>query len=436
VGAGWRLSQESFMQGLTWLDDFKLRFGWGITGNQNIPAGRTANQYGGSTLDTFYDINGANTSTVTGYRLTAFGNPDLKWEENTSTNFGFDLALVDSRLTVVFDIYERYVDDLLFSPALPGTAGHASPPVVNIANMKNQGYDFTVSYRNAGTNDFNWQIDLNGGHYKNTIEGIAGAQDFFYGPVGGRGGTTVINEIGYSIGSFFGLQQDGIFQNQQEVDDHASQDGAAVGRFRFVDQLTVDTNGDGVPDEADGIINSSDRTIIGNPHPDFTSGLNFSANYKNWDFSMFFFGSFGNDIFDITKEFTVFRLFSTNVRQDRLTDSWTPTNTGGKYPLLDQNDQYSSAFSSFYVEDATYVRLRNLQIGYSFVPKGNAFSNLRLYLQGQNLFTITSYSGYDPALPSISTNGSQGEQSDQALGIDRGTYPASRIFSIGINASF
>ena len=166
-----------------------------------------------------------------------------------------------------------------------------------------------------------------------------------------------------------------------------------------------------------------------------TAGLNFGASYKNFDFSMFFFGSFGNDIFDITKEFTVFRLFNTNVRQDRLTDSWTPQNTGGQYPLLDQNDQFSSQFSSFYVEDASYVRLRNMQIGYN-VPSQGWFNNMRVYLQGQNLFTITGYSGYDPALPSISTSGAGGERSDQAAGIDRGTYPASRIWSIGINASF
>jgi len=433
--AGWRMSDESFMQGLTWLDDFKIRAGWGITGNQNIPGGRTGDQFGGGTTNTFYDINGQNTALVTGYRLTALGNPDLKWEENVSQNLGFDLALFDSKLTVVLDIYERTVDGLLFNPALPATAGRASPPIVNIGKMKNNGYDFTIGYRSASTGDFNWNVDLNAGHYKNEIISIAGEQDFFYGPVGGRGGTTVINQIGNPIGSFYGYAVDGIFQNQSEVDAHVEQDGKAVGRFRFVNQLTEDTDGDGVPDEADELINAADRTLIGNPHPDFTAGLNFGANWKNWDFTMFFFGSFGNDIFDITKEFTVFRLFNTNVRQDRLTDSWSPDNPGAKYPKLDQNDQYSSQFSSFYVEDASYVRLRNLQIGYN-IPSQNWFSNMRVYIQGQNLFTITDYSGYDPALPAISTDGSGGNQSDQAQGIDRGSYPSSRIFSVGVNASF
>ena len=423
ISAAWRLSDESFMQGLTFLDDLKIRGGWGITGNQNIPPGRTANQFGGSTLDTFYDITGANRSIVAGYRLTAFGNPDLKWEENVSQNIGVDLALFNSRLNVVFDIYERTVDDLLFAPTLPATSGRALPPFVNIATMKNNGYDFSISYRSANTGDFNWNVDLNAGHYKNEIVKIDGETNFFFGPVGGRGGTTVINQLNNPIGAFYGLVVDGIFQNQAEVDAHVDQPGKAIGRFRFKD----------VND--DGIINAADRDVIGSPHPDFTAGLNFGANYKNWDMNMFFFGSFGNDIFDITKEFTVFRLFNTNVRQDRLTDSWTPDNPGAKYPRLDQNDQFSATYSSFYVEDASYVRLRNLQIGYT-VPSQSWFSNMRIYVQGQNLFTFTGYSGYDPALPSISTTSGGSERSDQAQGIDRGTYPASRIFSIGINASF
>ena len=421
--AGWRISDESFMQGLAWLSDLRVRGGWGITGNQSIPSGRTGNQFGGATTNTYYDINGSNTGLVTGYRLTALGNPDLKWEENVSTNIGFDLALLDNRLTVVLDVYQRTVDDLLYSPALPATAGRASPPMVNIGTMDNNGFDFSIGYKSAAVGDFTWNVDLVGSHYVNEIVSIDGEQTFFYGPTGGRGGTTVINQVFNPIGSFFGFEQDGIFQNQGEVDSHAAQDGKAVGRFRYVDQ------------NDDGMINSEDRTIIGSPHPDFTAGLNIGAQWKNFDFSLFLFGSLGNEIFDITKEFTVFRLFSTNVRQDRLTDSWTPTNTDAKYPLLDQNDQFSSWFSSFYVEDASYLRVKNLQIGYT-LPRMSWFNSMRIYIQGQNLLTFSNYSGYDPALPAISSDGSAGNRSDQAQGIDRGTYPASRIISIGINANF
>lgn len=421
--AGWRISEESFMSNLSWLSDLRLRGGWGVTGNQNIPSGRTANQYGGATTDTFYDINGTNSSLVTGYRLTALGNADLKWEENVSTNIGLDLSLLDRRINVVVDLYNRTVDDLLFGPALPATAGRASPPIVNIGTMENKGIDFSVGYRSALTGQFQWEIEFIGSHYQNEIIKIDGVQDFFYGPVGGRGGTISINQLGYPIGSFYGMVQDGIFQNQGEVDAHPTQDGKAVGRFRF-----IDTDGN-------GIVNAEDRDIIGNPHPDFTGGLNFNASWGNFDLSMFFNGSYGNDIYVVHKEFTVFRLFSTNVRQDRLTESWTPTNTDGIYPLLDQNDQFSSTFSSFYVEDGSYVRMKNLQIGFT-VPKMAWFENIRIYIQGQNLFTLTNYSGIDPALPAISTSGSTGEQSDQSMGIDYGAYPANRIFSIGINANF
>ncbi|MDF1576637.1 MAG: TonB-dependent receptor [Bacteroidales bacterium] len=421
--AGWRISEESFMSNLIWLSDLRFRGGWGITGNQNIPAGRTANQYGGSTSNTFYDINGTNSSIVTGYRLTALGNPDLKWEENVSANIGFDLSLLDRRINVVFDYYTRTVNDLLYGPQIPATAGQASPPIVNIGTMENKGIDFSVGYRSKLTGEFQWEIEFIGSHYTNEIVQIDGVQDFFYGPQGGRKGTFVINQVGYPISSFYGYKQDGIFQNQGEVDAHATQDGKAVGRFRY-----EDVNGDGA-------INAEDRTIIGNPHPDFTGGVNFSASWKNFDMSMFLFGSYGNDIWNQNYEFTVFRLYSTNVRQDRLTDSWTPTNTDAKYPLLDQNDQFSDQYSSFYVEDGSYLRMKNLQLGYT-VPKAGWFQNIRIYIQGQNLFTLTKYTGLDPALPTISTTGSSGNQSDQAMGIDYGPYPANRIFSIGINANF
>jgi TonB-linked SusC/RagA family outer membrane protein len=425
--AGWRLSEEGFMSNLNWLSDLRLRGGWGITGNQAIPGGRTADQFGGDTGETFYDITGSQNSLATGYRRTAIGNPDLKWEENVSANIGFDLSMVERRINVVFDVYKRTVDGLLYAPGVPATGGQADPPIVNIGTMENAGFDFSVGYRSALTGDFRWEIEFIGGHYKNKIIKIDGVQDFFTmedGDVTGRGGAShVINKVGHPIGSFYALEQDGIFQSQAEVDAHPTQDGAAVGRFRW-----VDTN-------RDGMVNASDKTIIGSPHPDFTGGLNFSASWKNFDISAFLFTSIGNDIFNMTKEFSVFRLFSSNVREDLLTDSWTPNNTDGIYPLLDQNDTYSLAYSSFYVEDGSYLRLRNLQIGYN-VPKGGWFQNIRIYLQAQNLFTISGYSGLDPAMPGITTDGTTGDETDQGLGTDWGAYPANQIFSIGINANF
>lgn len=427
ISAAWRLSDEGFAQGADWLDDMKIRAGWGVTGNQDIAAGRVFDQFGGGTGSSFYDINGTNTSIVSGFVKTSNGNPDAKWEENVSVNAGFDASLANGAFEIVFDWYKRTVDDLLFNPLLPATAGNAAPPIVNIGKMENTGFDLTLGYRKNFTNDFKFTADLNLGQYTNEIVKIDGVQQEFFGPVTGRGGNTVINRLGQPIGSFYGLVADGIFQSQAEVDAHATQDGAAPGRIRFKDV------------DGDGMVNASDRDVIGSYHPDFTAGLNLGFQYKNFDFNAFLFGSFGNDIFDITKEFTVFRLFSTNVRADRLTDSWTPTNTGAKYPQLDQNDQFSSAFSSFYVEDGSYVRLKNISLGYTLpqsVLGTTGLSSLRVYVQAQNLFTITGYSGVDPSLPAISTNGSGGNQSDQGQGIDRGTYPTNKIISFGINAAF
>jgi TonB-dependent starch-binding outer membrane protein SusC len=187
----------------------------------------------------------------------------------------------------------------------------------------------------------------------------------------------------------------------------------------------------------DGVINADDRTIIGSPHPDFTGGLNFGLNFRNWDFSADVFGTFGNDIYDVQKEFYVFRIFPTNVRRDLLTDSWTPENPNAKYPRLDASDNVSIAPSDFYVEDGSFVRMRSLQVGYT-VPPGRiaAFQNVRVYLRGENLFTITGYDGLDPSLPALAASGSGGDIRDQARGIDRGVYPTSRIFSIGFGFGF
>lgn len=426
---GWRMSEEGFMQGATWLDDLKIRGGWGITGNQAISEGRVFNQYGGGVGDAFYDITGSNSSAVAGYRLTRIGNPDLKWEENKSSNVGFDAGLFEGKLTLVFDWYQRDVQDLLYAPPIAATAGNSDAPIVNIASMNNTGYDFSIGYNSNMGSQGTWGLELNAGHYSNEIISIDGDADFFYSAGQGRQGVVAINQIGSPIGAFYGLVTDGVFQNDDEVESNPiEQPGAAPGRIRFKDV------------NEDGQITNADRDVIGSYHPDFTGGLNFDMTWKNFDFNMFFFTSIGNDIYVTAKEFTVFRLFSTNVRQDRLTDSWSPNateshNLSAKYPIIDENDQYSSTYSDFYVEDASYLRLRNLQIGYN-IPAQNWFAKMRVYAQGQNLFTVTNYSGLDPALPSQNTSNAAGNTSDQTNGIDRGTYPSNRIFTIGINATF
>ena len=419
VGLGWRLSKEGFLEGNHVISDAMLRLGWGVTGNQNIPAGRILPQFGGAVQETYYDINGTN-SVVPGYRQTILGNEDLKWEENRSTNVGADLALFDGAINVVVDVYKRNTNNLLYNPGLPGTAGTASAPIVNIGKMKNTGIDFSVGHQGA-----NWNATFQGTHYKNEIVAINGDQQSFFSQNGTRlAGNPVINQLGYPISSFYGYKVEGYFQSDADVAASAAQNGKP-GRLKF-----ADLNGDKK-------IDALDRTIIGNPHPDFTGSLDLGYRYGNFDVASTLFGSFGNDIFDAQKDFYVFRDFSTTVVKDRLEGSWSPSNPNAKYPVLDENDTHSREISSFYIEDGSYVRLRNIQLGYT-VPQSLVrwASGARVYVQAENIWTITGYNGLDPALPVSNTNANGADVRDQYRGVDRGSYPTNRIFSIGLTTSF
>ena len=421
-GLGWRITKEGFLENNKILSDAMLRFGYGVTGNQQIPSGRILNQYGGDRGDTYYDITGSNSSIVPGYRLTKLGNADLKWEENRATNFGADIALFNGYLNVIADFYTRKTNNLLFDPPLPETAGGVGTtgqPIVNIGKMQNKGFDLSVGHQGD-----KWNATLQGSHYKNEILQIDGVQNFFYGPVSTRYGNQVINKVGQPIGAFYGYVADGYFQTKAEAD-ASGQPGAAPGRIKF-----RDVNGDGK-------ISADDKTMIGSPHPKFTSSLDLGYRYGNFDISGTVFGSFGNDIFDNQKEWYVFREFNTNVKKDLLANSWSPSNPNAKYPMIDYTDTYSSALSSYYVENGSYVRMRNIQLGYN-VPASLSrwLSATRVYVQAENLFTITGYEGLDPSLPAADVNGAAGDIRDQYMGVDRGSYPSSKTFSIGITASF
>jgi TonB-linked SusC/RagA family outer membrane protein len=419
VGLGWRISNEPFLANNRIFSDVMLRYGWGITGNQNIPPGRIISQFGGDRGDTFYDISGSNTSVTAGYRQASIGNPNLKWESNKSTNVGTDLALFEGALNVVLDVYSRTTDNLLFDPRTPATAGIANPPIVNIGKMQNKGFDFSIGHQASW-----WNATFNGSHYTNKILSIDGVQTFFFGPGGTRIGNQTINMIGQPIGAFYGYVADGFFRDAADVTGHATQDGAAPGRIKF-----RDVNGDGV-------INNDDRTIIGSPHPKFTAGLDLGARYGNFDASATIFGTYGNKIFENQLDFYVFQDFASNVKKDLLANSWTPTNQNAKYPRLDINDIYSGAISSYYVKDGSYTRLRSMQVGYTLPSAARYLPGARVYLQGENLFTKTNYDGLDPALPPGNFTGAAGDVRDQFMGVDQGSYPSNRVFSIGIVTSF
>jgi len=446
IGAGWRLSQESFLSGSDLVSNAMLRFGWGITGNQNIPTGRITNQFGGEAGATFYDIGGTGTTILPGYRLTALGNPDLKWEENKSVNVGLDLGLFQGKGTFSVDWYDRKTDNLLFPPALPGTAGTAAAPFINIGKMSNKGIEFSLGYAgNLGEGKL-WNVTFNGSHYSNKIVRLDGSATEFFGPIVTREQNAVINRLGYPIGSFYGLVADGYYRDSLDAAQCGTgdplgkcwDDGARPGRIKF-----IDVNGD-------HHITGADRAIIGSPHPDFTAGLDLGFRWGQWDLSATLFGTFGNKIFNLQKYWYVFRVFETNVRSDLLDNSvvldgpcagtacpGAVTNPNAKYPRLDQSDTYSNQFSSYYLESGTYVRLRNLQIGFTLPPGMIRWiPAARIYLQAENLFTITGYSGIDPSLPAANFVGPGGfDIRDQYRGVDRGSYPSNKMISIGISTT-
>jgi len=421
-----------------------LRFGWGVTGNQQIPSGRIISQYGGDRGDTFYDIGGTGNTIRPGFKLTAIGNPELKWEENRSINAGLDLEFLEGRGSFTMDVYRRNTNNLLFDPRAPASAGSAAPPIINIGKMQNNGFDFAVGYRGTLGAATLWSISFNGSHYKNKIVQIdnLGTQSFV-GPISLREQNPVINMVGQPIGAFYGLVADGYYRDSLDAAPFWN-DGARPGRIKFKDL------------DGDTAITSNDRTIIGSPHPDFTGGLDLSVRHGAWDISATLFATIGNEIFNSQKYWYVFRYFDTNVRSDLLANSvvlsgpckpvpgpakyncpGVVTNPDALYPRLDGNDAFSRQFSSYWVEDGSYLRLRTLQIGYNLPPAMIRWIPVaRVYVQAENLFTITGYSGLDPSLPAASAFGAAGDIRDQFRGVDQGSYPSNRTITIGISTSF
>jgi TonB-linked SusC/RagA family outer membrane protein len=450
VGLGWRLSRESFLQNSSLFSNAMLRFGWGVTGNQQIPSGRIVSQFGGDRGDTFYDIGGTGTSIRPGFKMTAIGNQNLKWEEQRSINVGLDLEFFQGKGTFSADVYRRNTNNLLFDPRAPAAAGSAAPPIINIGKIRNDGVDFSIGYRGQFGASTQWSVNFNGSHYKNKILQIdnLGTQSFV-GPFSLREQNPVINQVGQPIGAFYGLVADGYYQDSLDAAPFWN-DGARPGRIKF-----QDLNGDGT-------ITSADRAIIGSPHPDFTGGLDLTVRHGAWDVSATVFATFGNQIFNSQKYWYVFRYFDTNVRSDLLANAVVldgpcrplpppgpglpspgydcpgrVTNPGAKYPRLDGNDAFSRQFSSYWVENGSYVRLRTLQVGYNLPPAMIRWIPLaRIYLQAENLFTITGYSGLDPALPAASAFGAAGDIRDQFRGVDQGSYPSNRTITIGISTTF
>jgi TonB-dependent starch-binding outer membrane protein SusC len=429
VSLGWRVSAEDFMSGVTWLSDLKLRFGYGVTGNQNIPSGNNFFQFGGSPGTTFYDINGVNTGSIaTGYALTRRGNADAKWEDNISYNGGIDMAMFDGKLQVVVDVYKRVTEGLLYQVSAPGTAGSAAPPYVNIGEMSNNGFDIAVTYRGNITPDLSFNTSLNLTHYKNQVEYVTDDVDFFYSSGADGHGNYVINKVGYPMASFYGYKYTGPIRSDAEAASLPTTIGGVnrAGGWSFADL------------DDDGAIDPDDRTVIGNPHPDAIIGANLGLNYKNFDFTMFLMASIGNDIYNYQRYYYETGRWGSVFSKEMLTDSWTPEKPNARLPQLNvDNSNAADVASSYYIEDGSYLRAKTIQIGYT-IPAGVlgkiGGSTARIYVQAQNLFTITGYSGIDPVLSNV--NIGDGDANDQYLGTDLGNYPTSKIFSVGVSLGF
>jgi len=399
VSAGWRISEEGFMKEMTWLDNLKLRASWGQTGNQEIPviarytlyeSNYGEAQFGGQSYGTSYDIEGTNggKQLPSGFRRTRLGNDDLKWETTTQTNLGLDFGLFHNALYGSFEWYYKKTTDILVDMPAIGVMGEGASQWINAGEVKNKGVEFNIGYRGE-IDKFSYDITGNIGTYRNEVtklpETVASNGTF--------GGNGVKSVVGHPMGAQVGYIYDGIFCNQQEVDNHAVQNGAGVGRIRWKDLNN------------DGVINESDQDWIYSPVPDFTWGLNIYLQYKDFDFTMFWQGAQGVDVItDLKRETDLWQgLNISNLNKgQRLLDAWTPANAGSTIPALSTMDNNNEKrVSSYFVENGSYAKLRTVQLGYN-LPKSLAekiyMTRVRFYLSAQNLLTIKSkkFTGVDP----------------------------------------
>jgi len=427
---GWRMSEEDFMSGISFIDDLKFRYGWGKTGNQSIGDYNAFTQFRSSSYNSGYPIDGSSSSATLGYDPSQFGNPNAKWEATVSNNFGFDALLFDQAISIEFDLWNRTTTDLLLTIPVVYSAGDARAPAVNVGEMYNEGIDFAMDWT-KDLGELKLTLGGNISTYRNEVKKL----DEFDTPIFGsnrRVPALTRTSVGDPISSIYGFQVLGIFQSQSEAAawaPYGSTGYNAPGKFKYADINN------------DGIINDDDRTIIGNPHPDFVYGINLNLAYQNFNLNIFGNGVQGNDVYNYVRYFADFNTFQGNRSTRALNEAWQPSNPSAPRaqwvaadpnatsPIMDANDQISSRTSSYLIEDASYFRLRNIQLTYSFDDAINTalgISGGQVYLQGQNLFTITNYSGLNPEIQT---------GNDIQLGYDGGFMPVSKTLIIGLNVS-
>ena len=420
VSLGWNVSNEPWYEAGDIMNTLKVRASWGINGNDNIGSFRYAvymssgNNYGFGS-----GANGSESNSI-GAKPNGLANPDAKWEQSIQTDLGVDMAFLSNRITFTADYYNKVTSGMLMNMQVPSYSGD-SAPVGNVGTMSNYGVELDLGYRDS-YGEFSWNISANATYNKNVLTELGDDATSLYGS-SHKIGQLTRGVVGLPFPYFYGYKTDGIFQNAAEVAAYVNKDGellqpkAAPGDVRFVD---VDGNGK---------IDDNDRTYIGKGIPDWSFGLNIGFEWKGLDFSMLLQGTVGNQVFNVSRRTDLYYVNLPRTILNRWTGEGT-SNTNPRFVFESANENYRS--SDLWVEDASFLRARNVQLGYTLPQKWTKkvfIQRLRVYAQAENLFTLTKYTGCDPEV-----TGGNGFSSD--LGVDRGVYPQSRTFSVGVNLNF
>lgn len=415
---GWNVAEEKFMENVHWLDQLKLRGGYGVLGNQEID-----NYQYSSTITTGINYPDGNGGLLQGAFPKNFANPDIKWEETAMTNVGIDFMAFNNRLSLTADYYVKNTKDILLTVPIPISSGGANDPIRNAGKIRNNGFEFNLGWMDQPNPDISYGINLIGSFNKNKVIAMGSESGSIKGGSTNQNITTSETKAGYPIGGYWLISTAGYFNSQEEVDAYAKdgkkiQPAAEPGDIKFVDANN------------DGVINDDDRVFQGSPFPDFTFALNGNMRYKNFDLSIGLQGVLGNKIYNAPRQTLEDVTKGSNFLASCL-DYWTPENKNASHPRLtwDDPNRNTRAESDRYLENGSYLRLRSVQLGYTFPQtwfKG-AIQHARVYINAENLFTITSYSGYSPDVNADNAN---------YRGFDNFIYPTNRTFMLGLNVTF
>lgn len=414
VSAAWRFSDEKFLRPAhRWLSDGKIRVSYGHIGNQNISGGAYMSTYG-STIYDRYNFGSPDNAAI-GAGITSVGNPVLMWETSKQFDVGLDMSFLNNSLDLVVDYYIKDIENMLMQEPQPTTLGLPTFPYANVGSMRNEGWEFGLTYRKS-IGEWFLTASANISTYKNTVTSL-GNGDAIYGSAYNNNVITK-TEVGKPVGYFYGYVTNGIFQNKEQVEGSAQRETAQPGDIRFKD---LDQN---------DILDDQDRTMIGSPWPDFVYGLTLGLAWKGFDLNMFLQGSQGNDIMNMTLYDFESGTGYMNARAGFLERAWNGEGSTDRYHRISADQGQNLLISDYFLEDGSYMRIKNLQIGYDFcnrLIKSKYISRCRLYFSVQNLLTLTRYSGLDPEIGSANAT---------LNGIDQGFYPQARVWTVGLNLKF